>query len=166
MKNELAGDVALANGKSQYDTYCKRILANKIILAWILKYVAEEFADMDISKIKECIGPDVKISEVNVLPGRTNMPETERIIGESAEDSVPGEGELYYDIRFSVYYARQKQRIKLIINVEAQKEFYPGYSIITRGFFTGRVCFPRRKGLNLPGEIMIISVKCTAYGSA
>lgn len=166
MKNELAGDIALAKGKSQYDTYCKRILANKIILAWILKYVAEEFADMDISKIKECIGPDVQISEVNVLPGRTNMPEVERIIGESAEDSVPGEGELYYDIRFSVYYAQQKQRIKLIINVEAQKEFYPGYSIITRGIFTGRVCFPRRKGLNLLGEIMIISVKCTVYGSA
>ena len=93
MKNELAGDIALAKGKSQYDTYCKRILANKIILAWILKYVAE------------------------------------RIIGEAAEDAVPGEGELYYDIRFSIYYARQKQKIKLIINVEAQKEFYPGYSI-------------------------------------
>lgn len=45
MKNELAGDIALANGKSQYDTYCKRILANKIILAWILKYVAEELEE-------------------------------------------------------------------------------------------------------------------------
>ena len=123
MKNELAGDIALAKGKSQYDTYCKRILANKIILAWILKYVAEEFVDMDIGQIKECIGTDVQVSEVNVLPGRTNTPGSERIIGESEEDSVPGEGELYYDIRFSVYYARQKQRIKLIINVEAQKEF-------------------------------------------
>lgn len=41
MKNEFAGDLALAEGKSQYDTYCKRILANKVILAWILKYVAE-----------------------------------------------------------------------------------------------------------------------------
>ena len=39
MKNELAGDIALAKGKSQYDTYCKRILANKIILAWILKWI-------------------------------------------------------------------------------------------------------------------------------
>ncbi|HIV40788.1 MAG TPA: hypothetical protein H9904_02130 [Candidatus Mediterraneibacter guildfordensis] len=53
MKNELAGDIALAKGKTQYDTYCKRILANKIILAWILKYAAEEFADMDIGQIKE-----------------------------------------------------------------------------------------------------------------
>ena len=53
MKNELAGDIALAKGKTQYDTYCKRILANKIILAWILKCAAEEFADMDIGQIKE-----------------------------------------------------------------------------------------------------------------
>lgn len=43
MKNELAGDLTLAEGKSQYDMYCKRILANKVILAWILKYVTEEF---------------------------------------------------------------------------------------------------------------------------
>ena len=41
MKNELAGDIALAKGKTQYDTYCKRILANKIILAWILKYAPD-----------------------------------------------------------------------------------------------------------------------------
>ena len=45
MKNELAGDIALANGKSQYDTYCKRILANKIILAWILKYEPNELEE-------------------------------------------------------------------------------------------------------------------------
>ena len=152
MKNELAGDIALAKGKSQYDTYCKRILANKIILAWILKYVAEEFADMDISKIKECIGTDVQVSEVNVLPGRTNTPGSERIIGESEEDSVPGEGELYYDIRVSVYYARQKQRIKLIINGEAQKEFHPGYSLITRGIFYGARMLSSQKGTEFTGR--------------
>ena len=58
---------------------------------------------MDIGQIKECIGTDVQVSEVNVLPGRTNTPGPERIMGESEEDSVPGEGELYYDIRFSVF---------------------------------------------------------------
>ena len=152
MKNELAGDIALAKGKSQYDTYCKRILANKIILAWILKYVAEEFVYMDIGQIKKCIGTDVQVSEANVLPGRANTPGSERIIGESEEDSVPGEGELYYDIRFSVYYARQKQRIKLIINVEAQKEFRPGYSLITRGIFYGARMLSSQKGIEFTGR--------------
>ena len=152
MKNELAGDLTLAEGKSQYDTYCKRILANKIILAWILKYAAEEFKDMPISQIKTCIGSDIRISEVSVLPGRTNLREPEKITGESEEDSVPGEGELCYDIRFSVYYARQKERIKLIINVEAQKEFRPGYSITTRGIFYGARMLSAQKGIEFIGR--------------
>ena len=46
MKNELAGDIGLAAGKSQYDAQCKRILANKVILAWILKYTVKEFEEM------------------------------------------------------------------------------------------------------------------------
>lgn len=66
--------------------------------------------------------------------------------------SVPGEGELYYDIRFSVYYARQKQRIKLIINVEAQKEFRPGYSLITRGIFYGARMLSAQKGTEFTGR--------------
>ncbi len=152
MKNELAGDLTLAEGKSQYDTYCKRILANKIILAWILKYAVEEFKDMPISQIKTCIGSDIRISEVSVLPGRTNLREPEKITGESEEDSVPGEGELCYDIRFSVYYARQKERIKLIINVEAQKEFRPGYSITTRGIFYGARMLSAQKGIEFIGR--------------
>ena len=44
MKNELAGDLSLAESKNQYDDKVKRVLSNKIILAWILKYVTEEFA--------------------------------------------------------------------------------------------------------------------------
>ena len=119
MKNELAGDLTLAKGKSQYDTYCKRILANKVILAWILKYATEEFREMEIR--------------------------------EAQEDSVPGEGELYYDIRFSVYYARMKRQIKLIINVEAQKDFHPGYSLMTRGIFYGARMISAQKGTEFSG---------------
>ena len=44
MKNELARELSLAEGKIQYDNSVKRVLANKRILAWILKYVTEEFA--------------------------------------------------------------------------------------------------------------------------
>ena len=43
MKNELARELSLAEGKIQYDNSVKRVLANKRILAWILKYVTEEF---------------------------------------------------------------------------------------------------------------------------
>lgn len=152
MKNELAGDITLAEGKSQYDTYCKRILANKVILAWILKYVAEEFEDMSVGQIRTCIESDIQISEVNVLPGRTNILAAEKIKGGSEEDAVPGKGELYYDIRFSVYYGRKKHKIKMIVNVEAQKKFRPGYSITTRGIFYGARMISAQKGIEFIGK--------------
>ena len=42
MRNKPAGDLSLAEGKNQYDNHVKRVLANKIILAWILKSVTED----------------------------------------------------------------------------------------------------------------------------
>ena len=64
MKNELARELSLAEGKIQYDNSVKRVLANKRILAWILKYVTEEFAGMSVDEIKTCIGSDIKIRQL------------------------------------------------------------------------------------------------------
>ncbi|WP_346664354.1 hypothetical protein [uncultured Merdimonas sp.] len=88
MKNELARDLSLAKGKIQYDNSVKRVLANKRILAWILKYVTEEFSDLSVDEIKSCIGPDIEVSEVGVMPGVTNWREREKIRGEVQEDAV------------------------------------------------------------------------------
>lgn len=152
MRNELAGDIGLAAGKSQYDAYCKRILANKVILAWILRYSVKEFAHMRIAEIKKCIGDDIQISKVRVSPGMTNTPEPEKISGGAQEDKVPGEGEVYYDIRFSVYLPGQKEKVKMIINVEAQKDSYPGYEIPSRGIYYGARMISAQKGTEFSGS--------------
>ena len=93
MKNELARELSLAEGKHQYDNQVKRVLSNKIILAWI-----------------------------------------------------------YYDIRFSAYLETRKERIRLLINVEAQKAFYPGYSLTTRGIFYGARMISAQKGTEFAGR--------------
>lgn len=93
MKNELARELSLAEGKHQYDNQVKRVLSNKIILAWI-----------------------------------------------------------YYDIRFSAYLKTRKERIRLLINVEAQKAFYPGYSLTTRGVFYGARMISAQKGTEFTGS--------------
>ena len=152
MRNELAGDIGLAAGKSQYDAYCKRILANKEILAWILKYAVTEFSDMEIGEIKKCIENDIRISKVRVSPGKTNMPEPEKISGGSEEDKVPGEGEIFYDIRFSVYLPGKKKKVKMLINVEAQKDSYPGYEIPSRGVYYGSRMISAQKGTEFSGS--------------
>ncbi len=152
MKNELAGDIGLAAGKSQYDAQCKRVLANKVILAWILKYTVKEFRSMSIRQIKKCIGNDILISKVRVEPGNTNVPEPEKIIGESEEDKVPGEGGIYFDIRFSVYLPEKNEKIKMLINVEAQKDFHPGYGIPSRGVFYAARMISAQKGIEFSGS--------------
>lgn len=63
MKTEVARDLNLASQKVQFDTYCKRILGNKYILAWLLKDTVKEFSKMAIEKILECIEGEIEIGE-------------------------------------------------------------------------------------------------------
>ena len=54
-KTALEQSVELADSKVKYDAQVKNILANKIILAWILKYTALEFKNEPINSIIELI---------------------------------------------------------------------------------------------------------------
>ncbi len=52
---------------------------------------------------------------------------------------MPGEGKVVFDIRFTAI-ARGtgiRKQVKLLINIEAQKEFYVSYEYGTRGIFYG-----------------------------
>lgn len=53
-KNTLAKNIEAAGSyKASLDTTCKKLLANKIILAWILKNCVEEYKDCTIREIEE-----------------------------------------------------------------------------------------------------------------
>ncbi len=99
MRNELDKSLTVAGGKVLLDTQVKRVLAQKQILSWIMKYTVREFMDLPLDVIEECIEGDPEISTVKVNPGETN----EKITGMPNEDKVPGEGAVYYDIRFSLW---------------------------------------------------------------
>ncbi|MBO5338043.1 MAG: hypothetical protein J6A94_13045 [Lachnospiraceae bacterium] len=116
--------------KSKYDSEVKKILSDKTILSWIMKYSIREFEQYSIEMIRECIEGEPEISTRKVLPGYS----PEEISGMNTESSVPGEGTITYDICFYAMIPGGEQ-VKLIINVEAQKSFYPGYDIVTRAVF-------------------------------
>ena len=109
MRSNIADELRLAKAKAQYDEYAKRILSNRLVLAWILKNTTEEFCDIPLEQIAgECIGDDVEISKVRVRPGETNVSDDAderpgRVLGDITEDKVPGEGAVFYDIRVSAY---------------------------------------------------------------
>lgn len=54
----------------------------------------------------------------------------------------------------------------MIINVEAQKDFHPGYAVPSRGVFYGARMISAQKGIDLPGAIMMEFEKFTVSGSA
>lgn len=132
MKNELARNLLLAGQKVQYDAQCKKVLSHKVILAWILKYTMEEFREFSIEEIAGAIEGKPEISAVQVNPGGKAA---ERISGSQNESKEPGEGEIYYDIRFFAYVPQTQKGFRMLINVEAQRTFYPGYEMVTRGIY-------------------------------
>lgn len=132
MNTNLAYELSITEGKTTFDTQCKKILSHKIILAWILKYAVSEFSELTITEIYNCIEDTPTISSIGVLPGSSN---SEKIAGMTTENKIQDEGAIYYDIRFSTTIPTKAKSIRLLINLEAQKAFSPGYQIVTRGFF-------------------------------
>ena len=127
----LATDIESENLRIQYDKSIKRVLANKPILARILKFTVHELVSLPIQQIENCIDNDsIMIGQTFVEPGLSNT----KILSAQLDDDVQGEGRIVYDLRFAVYLP-SGEMTKIIINVEAQRKSNPGYSIVNRGIF-------------------------------
>ncbi|MEZ3462173.1 MAG: hypothetical protein K1W23_08470 [Lachnospiraceae bacterium] len=117
----LAQAVEAANASSFYDTNIKFLLADKQILARILKYAISEFKDMATEEIMSSIGEDVEIGTRPLDAGLSNLG---RVSTSNTEDTIPGEGKIFFDIRFSAYH--KEEEMKFLINLEAQRSSDPG----------------------------------------
>ncbi len=134
IRNSIASDLDIIAGKEAYDKEVKTLLANRQILAIILKAIVNESKDMEISEIFTCIEMP-EVGERKVHPNQTN----EKIYGKTNENSIIGEGTVTFDIIFDVYIPVADDMVKMIINIEAQRENNPGYELVTRGiYYTAR----------------------------
>lgn len=113
----------------RYDAACKQVLAEKEILAYILKYCVAEYKDLERSEIKKYIQGRPQISETVVEDDDL------RIESERTEDRSLAEGTVYYDIRFTATAPAGDGEIELIINVEAQNRYNPGYPLLKRAMY-------------------------------
>ena len=130
----IAKNIRVADEKASYDAACKRLLSEKIILAWIMKNCLEEYRDCDVDEIAEkYIEGTPQVGEVAVAPDESNCVSV--IQGAGNEDTSLTEGTVFYDIRFLAIAPVSGELIRLIINIEAQNDFYPGYPLIKRGIY-------------------------------
>ena len=136
VENTLAKSISAAGDKAAYDAACKRLLANKMILAWIMKSCLEEYRDFPVKEIAEkYIEGEPQIAGAAVNPGEEVSAGGGQIRGANSEDCTISEGTIAYDIRFYAVVPQTDGMIRLIVNVEGQNEFYPGYPIIKRGIY-------------------------------
>lgn len=126
----------LSEAKAKYDEYAKSLLAEKIILAHILARCVSEYKGMKPEDIVPLIEGQPEISTVHLYPGETNKrTQNPEITGMNTEDSVPNEKKVVYDIHFYAYTPDEKGKVKIILDVEAQKKYHTGHDFVTRGFF-------------------------------
>ncbi len=122
-KTHLAHGIEKTEEQSQYDDSIKVLLGDKQVLARIAQHRIEEFRDCDIATIMECIEGEPEISKRKVYPGKTRM---DAITGMNSESKETNEGEVTFDIRFHMV-TKEEERIKVIVNIEAQRRYYVGY---------------------------------------
>ena len=128
----------------RYDEHVKKLLANKKTLAWILKYSAVEYKDCTINEIVGFIEGTPEISSVGVDNGFT----AQSIKGNPNEDIIINEGMITYDLRFEALApGTDDEHIQLIINIEAQNKFNPGYPLLKRAVYYCSRMISAQKGL-------------------
>jgi len=138
-----------------YDKAAKNVLAMRQILAPILKKSVAAFRHLDLETIaSECIEGTPWVGTIPVAPGRTNrslrrLPK--KIRGYQTEQSDRDEGWVTFDVLFYARVPGKSERIKFIINIEAQRK-PTEYKLIKRALYYANRLVSSQKERDFIGE--------------
>ena len=113
--------------KARYDALAKELLGDKQVLAHIMQGAVAEFRNMEIPDIAQCIENDPQIGTVEIYPGATN--------GRNTENKILNEGRVTFDVLLEAMVPHENGSIKIFLNIEAQNNFHPQYTLEARGVF-------------------------------
>ena len=124
--------ITLTQKRTAYDAICRSLLSEKIVLANLLQHCAREFKDIDIATIADkCIEGQALVAELPTEPDATGA----RLQGMGENLTSISEGEVCFDIYFNAVVPVNNENIQLIVNVETQNNFNPGYPLIKRAIY-------------------------------
>lgn len=152
--------ICVSNGDSiKYDNNIKQVLADKQILAFILKHTLDEFKTSSLCDIISCI----KSSEANKIP----LDPIHRIGTKAAttheEDSAPNEGYVRYDVRCEVQTPNDESKT-ILINLEAQKGTDLPYKLENRiTFYMSRMISSQKMEYFIKSEYDNIKPICSIW---
>jgi hypothetical protein len=147
---------AINNEKSYLDAGCKALLGCTAVAAFIVKNCIPEFRDMSLEEIQEYIiykkaksqmTPEelAEIQANNTSPVEIgchivdDLPD--KLNEKNVESKSTNEGTIYYDVLFDIGMSGgESPPSRVIVDIEAQNHFNPGYSMLKRGsFYCGRM---------------------------
>ena len=144
-------DIYISEDMARYDASCKRMLSNKIFLAWLMKYCIEEYKDCDIDYIAEHYIENVEVSTVGVEETKP-LSSGEHIVGLKNEETSLIEGTSTFDIRFFALAPKSGGSIRIIVNIEAQNKFDPGYPLVRRALYYCSRLIASQNGVEFTGK--------------
>lgn len=142
---------AINNEKSYLDAGCKALLGCTAVAAFIVKNCIPEFHDMSLEEIQEYIiykkaksqiTPEelAEIQASNTSPVEIgchivdDLPD--KLNEKNVESKSTNEGTIYYDVLFDIGMPDgESPPSRVIVDIEAQNHFNPGYSMLKRGSF-------------------------------
>jgi predicted transposase/invertase (TIGR01784 family) len=123
--------IEIVKAKRKYDAKAKNLLAHKEVIANILKYTVKEFEGYSLPEIMACLrgNPEVGTEPVDDV----DFPHKMDIAG--SETVSLNDGIRSFGIKFKVKIPNDELESDLIINIESQNDFYPGYTLEKRGIY-------------------------------
>ena len=137
----------------KYDESARNIVAQKSVLAYILKSALDEYAEYTVQEIAERFiegEPELRKTAVHQdhpdKEGDTGMMSgDDKIEGEPTADKSQKDGTVYFDIRFTAVLPSDGELIEILLNLEIQNNDTPGYPIPKRGiYYTARMISSQR----------------------
>ncbi len=149
--NEIAQNLKTAeeNSAFRYDESARNFVAEKPVLAYILKSALDEYADYTVQEIAERFiegKPEVRTLAVpqdhpDKAPDKGKSSVSELMSGDEKVEGLPTvdksqrEGTVYYDIRFLAALPQGGEWMEIFVNCEIQNNDTPGYPIPKRGIY-------------------------------
>ena len=120
--------------KAQYDGHVKKLLSFRQVISQILTKTLMEYEGYTPQEAAQWIAPEGILGPEE--KERRSEAEEDFMVGKSEVSEEPGEGSTIYDLRFQIQTPEPEgRRSELLVNLEAQKEFWMQYRIVTRGIF-------------------------------
>lgn len=143
--SEIAQNLKVADRDAafKYDESARNIVAEKSVLAYILKSALDEYAGYTEQEIAErFIEGEPELRRIAVHqdhPDRENdsgmMSGDDKIEGEPTADKSQRDGTVYFDIRFIASFPSDGGLVEILINLEVQNKDTSGYPIPKRGIY-------------------------------